>query len=422
MASVCSACFVSNVKNRDKVHQRSCTNDSVFYAIQNRHESCLISAVRDDKMNVNSSRTEIGQTPLMLSAQYGLHRGLQYLLEAGANIEDVDTYGRTALLYAIIGDSEKCVTVLIKSGANISCIHRSRYFNFTPLKCAAYYGRPNIIKIFINLGVPVDENDDTNKTTPLMLATQMSHRKAVEKLLSAGADVNFQNDYGGTALSLVRTPTCADLLINAGADINMEDEFGYTPVLAVTSKGCSDLLQLFLEKGGCANCKGPDGNTPLIVSARKGLYDCINVLVQYGCDLNKTGSFSGTALAEAALQGHIYCMKLLIESGALINVDNTDSNRTISARVRSSYGEYCPKTHAISILFAAGEKLCETDSEYVPNIIKCDKTESGLKHLCRKAIRKHMLEINLHEPLFQRMAKTGLPSILVSYLLYNISL
>ena len=45
-----------------------------------------------------------------------------------------------------------------------------------------------------------------------------------------------------------------------------------------------------------------------------------------------------------------------------------------------------------------------------------------LKHLCREAIRKHLLELDLHTHLFGRIPKLGLPKPLTEYLLFRMSL
>ena len=47
---------------------------------------------------------------------------------------------------------------------------------------------------------------------------------------------------------------------------------------------------------------------------------------------------------------------------------------------------------------------------------------SGLAHLCRQAIRKHLIELDPHENLFSRIPKLGLPAVPNKYLLYNVSL
>ena len=46
----------------------------------------------------------------------------------------------------------------------------------------------------------------------------------------------------------------------------------------------------------------------------------------------------------------------------------------------------------------------------------------NLKHLCREAIRKHLLLLDPHEHLFGRVPQLGLPKLLREYLLFRMSL
>ena len=74
------------------------------------------------------------------------------------------------------------------------------------------------------------------------------------------------------------------------------------------------------------------------------------------------------------------------------------------------------------ILFAAGEKYDDEDFKMFPNILKEMCVQFQLKHICREAIRKHLLDLDPHQHLFGRIPKLGLPSALVQCLLYNMSL
>ena len=53
-----------------------------------------------------------------------------------------------------------------------------------------------------------------------------------------------------------------------------------------------------------------------------------------------------------------------------------------------------------------------------------DKKEGtiSLKEYCREIIRKHLREIDNHSNFFIRIPKTGLPTLLQTYLLYDVLL
>ena len=53
-----------------------------------------------------------------------------------------------------------------------------------------------------------------------------------------------------------------------------------------------------------------------------------------------------------------------------------------------------------------------------------DELKLNLEHLkhCREAIRKHLIDLDPHAHLFNRIPQLGLPSLLTDYLLFDISL
>ena len=55
----------------------------------------------------------------------------------------------------------------------------------------------------------------------------------------------------------------------------------------------------------------------------------------------------------------------------------------------------------------------------IPDCLKFEDSKLQLKHICREAIRKHLLDLDPHHHLFGRIPKLGLPNALNRYLLFN---
>ena len=72
------------------------------------------------------------------------------------------------------------------------------------------------------------------------------------------------------------------------------------------------------------------------------------------------------------------------------------------------------------LLYAAGVEIDETATEHGVHIVE-EKQELTLMNVCREAIRKYVLNAN---PicLFGTIPQLGLPPIIASYLLYNVTL
>ena len=73
------------------------------------------------------------------------------------------------------------------------------------------------------------------------------------------------------------------------------------------------------------------------------------------------------------------------------------------------------------LLFAAGEMMIY-DGLKAQNILKSEDPGIQLKHICREAIRKHLLHLDPHQHLFGRIPRLGLPKALNQYLLHYESL
>ena len=79
-------------------------------------------------------------------------------------------------------------------------------------------------------------------------------------------------------------------------------------------------------------------------------------------------------------------------------------------------GKPCNRDQKVPMfLYAAGETIDKTEAQVLD-----DLKELSLKHLCREAIRKHLLVIDPHQHLFYRIPRLGLPGSLSRYLLYDV--
>ena len=125
-----------------------------------------------------------------------------------------------SLLEAAEGGYDFDVSVLIKLGANINCIHMKN--GGTALMLASKNGHYQVVELLL------EEQSDVNyqrqdEATALMLASQDGHYQVVELLLKEHADINHQRQDGATALTLASQNghyLVVELLLKEHADIN----------------------------------------------------------------------------------------------------------------------------------------------------------------------------------------------------------
>jgi ankyrin repeat protein len=101
--------------------------------------------------------------------------------------------------------------------------------------------------------------------TPLMYAALYGNAESVKLLLDGGAQVNTQNDAGGTALMYaVDDAGKVKLLLEGGADPNVRSGEGRTALMiAAANAGSFPVVKLLLEKGADAKLTLPDGRGAL---------------------------------------------------------------------------------------------------------------------------------------------------------------
>ena len=127
-------------------------------------------------------------------------------------------------------------------------------------------------------------------------------------------------------------------------------------------------------------------------------------------------------------------IQFLLKAGIFINTHPTFNNVASNNNALTSHLMSRPVLQSIStLLFAAGEKTDGaifdiggsdiTDQLHVPYYLrKLTEPIMCLKHQCRAAIRKHLINLNPNLHLFHGIPKLGLPSVLTEYLLFDMSL
>ena len=195
---------------------------------------------------------------------------------------------------------------------------------------------------------------------------------------------------------------CVEILIAAGADVNWHDTHGWTALMAAARNGHNECVEFLIKSGAQVNDRTIYGNTALILAARQDRHKCIETLIKAGADMNSRNCKGYTTLMEAAKRDHHKCVAILVFAGAGVNMQSRQG-------ITSSRYVHGEKTR--SLLFAAGEKEA---------MKRCAElySELHLSHLCRASIRKHLLQVSDMD-LFTRVPKLDLPKPLEKYLLFS---
>ena len=276
----------------------------------------------------------------------------------------------------------------------------------------------------------------------LFPAVRKGNVDCLNTLLQLGADVNASSYEQGSALveaAKWNRLQCLQVLIQHGAIISKVDSRGFTALIAAADNGNAECVRLLLDAGADVNHMAHGYvSSALLCATRNGHYNCVEILRDAGAHVNTRDRFGQTSLMYASLQKPPLAMRdirLLLRLGAHVNVTHNHRNCVELYLVHKYY--YTCYTNAqekrdfnpdvLNLLLGAGEilNLLPTVSSipvHIPLFLCDNEFRFRLKHLCREAIRAHLIDIDRYTHLFGRIPRLGLPSLLSQYLLYHSSL
>jgi ankyrin repeat protein len=190
-------------------------------------------------------RNDKGVTALMLASEaYGSGREIDFLVGIGADLDEQDESGRTALMCAVDSMTQHHVVALLKHGADLSL---------------------------------QDQHGDTvfHKACRLVEYGRYHRRDIVEMLLEAGADVNVKNLNGQTPVAAAmeqNQPTIARLVIESGADVDWQDNRGQSLLMKTIEKHDHITSKMIIERSKDLDLQDEDGWTALDYAFEAGYH------------------------------------------------------------------------------------------------------------------------------------------------------
>ncbi len=288
-------------------------------------------------------------TPLIDAVKNNNLAEVQKLIKNGADINEQDPYGGTALHFAADIGAVDIVETLIKNKADVNA--KNQNYGMTPLMVASSADRAHImtkkaeqekllndeakiVKLLLDHGALVNEKANLWGETALIYSMGSTPKIAMT-LLQHGADVNAKNNSGVTSLynaAVAGRPEMVELLIKHGADVNAKNIYGDTAIFGASfvptmpkqsqaekAKRFDDaikIVKLLIDKGASANDKNDSGVTPLMDAAVSGAIPVAKVLIDKGADLYAKDTFGEMAIDAAKRRKKSEMVKFLEEKMA----------------------------------------------------------------------------------------------------------
>lgn len=188
----------------------------------------------------------------------------------------------------------------------------------TALTSSTFYGNTEIIEILISAGADLNVQDNRGDTA-LVLATKSNYKEIVEMLINADADLNVQNKDGNTALIEALRYShreIAKLLINAGTHLNVQYGGGETALILASRWGRKEIVELLMNLDADPNIKNNNGETALMWAAYNGYKGIVKILINGSSNLNVQDQYGKTALTWADSGSETEIRELLLAKGA----------------------------------------------------------------------------------------------------------
>jgi len=288
-------------------------------------------------------------TALHLAASLGAKEILDEILRHGADLEALDSFGRTPLVHAVVEGRTDIVEVLLKRGASPNPGDEVS----SPLIFAILPGKTDIVRLLIAHGAD-PEWKGADGDTAIMLAASFGQQDIVQILLDAGANVNASDNWQTTALikavATSEEPSMVQFLIRHGAELDAADQWGRSALTMARELQYSQMERVLVEAGavdareqakqeaseaaklaakqrrmiheglfGAArtgelkpmddvfdlittpDLRDDTGSTPFMMAAVNGHFEVANLLLEMGADANACDDQGQNALTKAII-------------------------------------------------------------------------------------------------------------------------
>jgi hypothetical protein len=223
----------------------------------------------------------------------------------------------TVTLQLIIGNDKTAKARRIRAAATNIIKHAVKAVD----KYYTYQGFKNVQHIVKNI-MCMDQDDACYKRLYAKFQNEIAKHPRLKPRVQSDVsnDPGFQRNQD--FLKAVKKNDLANVeqLVAKGANINYSNKRGHTALILAVMGGHKDIVELLLEEQADTEmqCKKMQ-HTALFYAATEGHTDILTVLLDAGGDKEKRNKVGMTVLATAALMGSTDMVKVLLSRGSDIN-------------------------------------------------------------------------------------------------------
>ncbi|WP_265039233.1 ankyrin repeat domain-containing protein [Wolbachia endosymbiont (group A) of Yponomeuta plumbellus] len=295
---------------------------SIHVAAENNSKD-IIEFFLSKGVSINDTDKQ-GYTPLRYAAWRGRLEVAKFLIEEYANSIFKYNNGSTLPCNASLGNhldiikcsmGEKNILEIRDNGGRV------------PLHYAAYNGKLDVVKYFVDEG-KVDVNlRDNDGQVPLHSASWSGHLDVVEYLISKGADINAKDKDGKTPLDVATDQKHNDVVGCLQQILNEQ-------LLAAVQDGDFNKVKDLVNQGANINIKDNDDKTPLHYASQSFHHlDIVKYLISKDADIDAKDNNDRTPLDVADSSIIKILRQAYLDKELLLTVKSEDDLKTINSLI-----------------------------------------------------------------------------------------
>ncbi|RFU79741.1 ankyrin-3 [Trichoderma arundinaceum] len=312
-------------------------------------KTAFISAAQSGNGNIAVYLLEQGATSDLIALQLAIKTGqsklVRHLIDAGADVNKVDTHGYNALMTAAEGGSTEVAKLLLEHGASV---HMRSHSGETALHLAVEHGQAATYKMFIKSGA--DPLLKTDKGFSLIhLAAKEGHLNILQDLIrEVHGEMNQKAENGHVNDQSIPVKDIFDKSQALLCPLQLAAEYGHftivrellkypsysskwsrdTALFLASVGGFDEIVAELLQVGVTTVIKDSNGNNALHWATRLQYPNIVEKLLNYSpgtapiFDVNKANDLSSTPLNMAIESGRWLTVHVLLQHNACLDHKN----------------------------------------------------------------------------------------------------
>ncbi|KAF5561659.1 ankyrin protein [Fusarium phyllophilum] len=278
-----------------------------------------------------------GHSPLVLATGKNSSEMVELLLEFSADPDAPTFDGKPVPFLASWMGSTDALEILVQH-IDVDQVWRNERL----IHMACFKGWKGVVDKLIEKHANLnDPPRDLPKASPVALAVESGHSDILRALLAAGAAVECPVSGMSSPLHIAvaaQNLLGCELLLDAGCQVNAEDKYGSTALSIAADLNDLDMVECLVSHG--ADPSKPDYETPLHIAVDWGNFEMAEVILssRFFSDIDAKGEKEYTSLGIAATTGRLDIVSMLLDHGADPNMRNGQHNSSAPLHIAANKG------------------------------------------------------------------------------------